>query len=111
MIDILLQILILGFLVFIVAECLPGIQLDGFGTAIKVAIVYSVINFLLSWILVMVAYPLIVITLGLFLLVINAIMLWITDLIVEGFKIDNVVTTLKASVLISVGSWVLGVIF
>ena len=111
MIDILLQILILGFIVFIVAECLPGIQLAGFGTAIKVAIVYSVINFLLSWILFIVAFPLIVITLGLFLLVINAVLLWITDMIVEDFKIDNFVTTLKASVLISLGSWVLGFIF
>ena len=106
MISAIIYILLLAVVIFVVAEILPGVQLAGYGTGIKVAIVYSIIHFLAFKLLVFLALPFIIITLGLFILVINAFLLWLTDLALDDFKIDGIGTTLLASILISLGSMV-----
>lgn len=87
--------------VFIVAMILPSVRVRSFGSALVVAIVYGILKFLLHWVLVMVSLPFIIITLGLFLIVINAFLLWITDKLIDGFEIDSIFSTVIASVLIS----------
>jgi putative membrane protein len=105
------NILILSVAVFIVSKILPGIRIKSFITAIIVAVVYSIINFFLGWLLVVLAFPFIIITFGLFKFVINAFLLWITDKLLEDFEIKGVFTTLLAAFLItlvdSVIKWVL----
>ncbi len=96
-----LNILILSVAVFLVAQLLPGIRIKNFLTAVIVAIVYSIINFLAGWLLVILSLPLIVLTVGLFKLVINAFLLWITDKLIEDFEIEGMLTTLAAAVLIT----------
>jgi len=88
--------------VFLVAHFLPAVHLPGFGTAIVVAIVYGVLNFLLYYLLVFLSLPFILVTFGLFLIVINAILLRLTMMIVPGFRIDGFFNTIVASVLISI---------
>ena len=88
--------------VFIVAELLPSVHVRSFGTALIVAIEYGVMKFFLHWLLILVSLPFIIITLGLFLVVINAFLLWVTDKLIDGFRIDGLVSTLVASVLISI---------
>ena len=105
------NLFLLSAAVFMVSTFLPGIHIKSYGTAIVVAVVYSIINVFLGWFLIFLSLPLIVITFGLFNFVINAFMLWITDKIIDGFEIDNAVTTLVASFLISVTYAVLRVIF
>jgi len=87
--------------VFIVAKLLPGIEIKNFGTAIIVALVYSVINFFLGKILFFFALPVIVVTLGLFTFIIDAFLLWLTDKVVDSFKINNFGTTILAAFLIT----------
>ncbi len=99
---IIVNILILSVAVFLVAKFLPGIQIKNFGTAIIVAIVYSVINFLVGWLLVFLALPFIIITLGLFKFVINAFLLWVTDKMIDDFEIKDFLTTLIAAFLITI---------
>ena len=103
--------LILSVAVFVVAQVLPGIRVKNFGTAVVVAIVYSVINFFTGWLLVLLTLPFIVLTFGLFKLVINAFMLWLTDKMMEDFEIKDFLTTFVAAVLItlvdSLVKWVL----
>ena len=115
MLSIVLNIITLSLAVALVANLLPGIKLKGFGTAIVVALVYSVINFLLYKILVFFSFPFILISFGLFLLVINAVLLWLTDLILDDFEIDGFGTTFVASLLITLANfvmkWILGLIF
>lgn len=98
----LLNLLLLGVAIFIVAQILPDIKCKSFGTAIFVAFVLSVINILIGWLLRILAFPLTVLTLGLFNFVIFAILLWITDKMVEDFEIKGFGTTLLAAVLIAV---------
>ncbi len=88
--------------VFLVAMFLPSVRVRSFGSAVTVAVVYGVLKFFLHWVLVLVSLPFIIITLGLFLIVINAFLLWLTDKLIDGFEIDSVGSTLMASVLISV---------
>ena len=99
----LLHILLLSVVIFVVADLLPGIRMRGFGTAIVVAVVYSVVNFLLGGVLRILTLPLILLTLGLFLLVINSMMLWVTDAMVEDFEIRDAGTTFVAALLITLG--------
>ncbi|MDQ1270945.1 MAG: putative rane protein, partial [Thermodesulfobacteriota bacterium] len=75
----LINILILSVAEFLLANFLPGIRVKHFGTAIWVAIVYSLINFFFGWLLILLSLPFIIITFGLFKLVINAVLLWLTN--------------------------------
>lgn len=95
------NILILSVAVFLVANVIPGIRVKNYGTAVIVAVVYSVINFLFGWLLILLSLPFMIITFGLFKLVINAILLWATDKLIEDFKIKDFFTTFIAALCIT----------
>lgn len=97
-----INMLILSVAIFLVAQFLPGIRVKNFYTAIIVALVYSIINFFTGWLLVFLTLPLMIITFGLFKLIINAFMLWLTDKFMEDFEISDLLTTFIAAVLITV---------
>ncbi|MFQ5631916.1 MAG: phage holin family protein [bacterium] len=107
----LLNILLLSAAIFVVAKILPGVRLKSFATAIIVAIVYSIINFLLFGIIAFLTLPATILTLGLFIFVINAFLLWLTDKFIEDFEIDGIFTTLIAAFLITVINNILKWIF
>lgn len=107
MVSILWNVFLLSIAVFVVANVLPGIRLKSFSTAILVAVVYSIVN----TILVFFAFPFILITLGLFLLVINVLVLWITDKLIEDFEIENFATTIVAALLITLCNLLLRWVF
>lgn len=96
--------LLLGALAFlIVARVLPGFRLrGGFGSAVLVAFVYGVVKALLWTVLVVISLPLVVVTLGLFIFVINAFLLWLTDKILGRLEIRGFGTLLLAAFLLSV---------
>lgn len=95
------NILILSVAVFFVANVIPGIRMKNYVTAVIVAVVYSVINFLFGWLLILLSLPFIIITFGLFKLVINAVLLWATDKLIEDFKIKDFFTTFIAALCIT----------
>lgn len=105
------NVTLMSVAVFVVAKMMPGIHSKNFITALMVAGIYSIINFLLGWILVILSLPFLLITLGLFKFVINAFMLWLTDKFVDDFKIDGLGTTLVAAVAITVISTLLKWVF
>lgn len=97
-----INLLILSVAVFLVSKLLPGIWVKNFWTAVVVSMVYSLINFFIGWLLVFLSLPFLIITFGLFKFVINAFMLWLTDKIIEDFRINNFLTTLVAAFLITI---------
>ncbi|MFH1155514.1 MAG: phage holin family protein [Pseudomonadota bacterium] len=105
------NILLLSVAVFVVSTALPGVRLKSYWTALGVAVVYSVINFFVGWLLVFLSFPFIVVTFGLFLFVINALLLWITDKLIDDFEIDNFGVTLLAAFLITLVNGLLKWIF
>jgi len=96
-----LNLLILTVTVFIVANVLPGIRMKNVFTALVVALVYSLVSFFMGWLLIFLTLPFMIITFGLFKLVINAFLLFITDKLVDDFEIKDALTTLIAALLIT----------
>ncbi len=88
--------------VVIVARLMNSVHVRSLGTAVVVAAVYGILKVLVYWLLVILSLPLIIVTLGLFLFVLNAFLLWITDKLIDGFRIDGLGSTLIASILISI---------
>lgn len=95
------NIILLAVAVFGISKLLPKIHIKGFTTAIFVAIVYSIINFLIGWLITLISLPAIIVTFGLFIFVVNAVLLWITDKIISDFEIEGITTTLLAAFLIT----------
>lgn len=97
----LLQTFLYSVLLLLVARILSGMEIRDFGQALLAAFVLSVLNLLVRPLLVFFTLPLMVITLGLFLWVINAWLLMLTSRIVGGFHVDGFRTALLASLLLS----------
>ena len=95
------ELLILSGAIFLVARMLPGIYIKNGFTAVWTALVYSLVNFFLGWVFLVVSFPAIVLTLGLFKLVVNGALLWITDKLVPDFEIRDFPTTILAALLIT----------
>ncbi|MFA5664454.1 phage holin family protein [Castellaniella sp.] len=73
----------------IVAWVLPGIVVSSFGSALIAALVLGLLNAVVKPLLVLLTLPLTVVTLGLFLLVINALVFWFAGSILRGFQVDG----------------------
>lgn len=81
---------------------LPGFRVDGFTAALTGAVVLALANALLKPVLFLLTLPITLMTLGLFLLVLNALMLWLTARVVPGLHLEGALTTLVASVILSI---------
>ena len=108
MIELILYVLLLAFAIFVIAETLPGIYIDGYATAVVVAIVYGLINVTLGFVFKLLAIPLIILSLGLFLFIINSFLLYLTDALVDDFEIEGYGTTLLAAILITLSDTFIG---
>jgi putative membrane protein len=96
-----LRILLSALAVVILSKLLNGIFVDSYITAIIVAIVLSLLNFIVKPILVIFTLPVTILTLGLFLLIINAIIILLADSLVTGFEVRNIWWALLFSLLLS----------
>lgn len=101
-VEILVHILITSVLLLLVAKIVSGIEIDDWGAAIFAAIVLGIINAIIKPLLIVLTIPITILTLGLFLLVINAFMLWIAGGLVRGVKISGFWHALLGSMVLSV---------
>lgn len=97
-----IKLLLRTIIILIAAYILPGVGVDGFFAASVVAIVLAIVNTIVKPILVFLTLPATLITLGLFLLVINALMISLVDVLVPGFHVDGFWWALLFSVVISI---------
>ena len=99
-----LRICITAILVIVIAHFMsPNVMLqDGVVTSLKVAVVLGLLNFFVKPILVLFTLPVTLLTMGLFLLVINAIIIMLCDHFVDGFKVESFWTALFFSIILSV---------
>jgi putative membrane protein len=96
-----LKILITSINVFILAYILPGVTINDYSTAIIVAIVLSFLNALIKPLLILLTLPVTILTLGLFLFVINACVILIADDFIGGFVVNGFWNALLFSLLLS----------
>lgn len=88
----------------------PSIQIAGFGTALLVAVVLGLINTLLRPLLVLLTLPVTLLTLGLFIFVINALLFQLAGTLVDGFRVGGFASALLGSIGYSLISWALSAI-
>lgn len=94
--------------VLLIAYLLPRvIWVDGLWAAFIAALLLGIVNAIIRPILVLLTLPLTLLTLGLFLLVINGCMLWLVAILVKGFYVNGFWGAVFGSILISLISWVL----
>ncbi|MCK5443337.1 MAG: phage holin family protein [Maribacter sp.] len=96
-----LRILLSALAVVILSNILPGVGVDTYTTAIIVAIVLSLLNFIVKPILVILTLPVTILTLGLFLLIINALIILLADNLISGFTVNSIWWALLFSLLLS----------
>ena len=97
----LIKIMVCAVNAFILAYILPGIEIKDMLTALLVAVVLSLLDAVVKPLLVLFTLPATILTLGLFLFVINACIILIDDHFVHGFKIESFWHALLFSVLLS----------
>lgn len=85
----LLNLIVSAMAVLISAYILPGVKVDGFMTAVVVAVVLGVVNMFIKPVLVLLTLPLTILSLGLFTFVINALLVLLVSSIVPGFKVSG----------------------
>ena len=111
MIELILHMLCLGATILLIARVLPGVHVESYGTAVLVAVIYGLINVTLGTLLKLLGLPFVILTLGIFLIIINTFLLWLTDQLLEDFEIEDLGTTFIAALLITIADTVLDLIF
>jgi len=102
-----LRLLLNAVAVFVLAHILNGVSVDSYITAIIVALVLAVLNLLVKPILVLLTLPATILTLGLFLFVINGLIILLADKFIDGFAVSSIWTAILFSVLLSILQWFL----
>lgn len=96
-----LRLLLSALAVVLLANILPGVHVATFGIAVIVALVLSLLNFVVKPLLVILTLPVTIVTFGLFLLVINALIILMASGLVSGFAVDGFWWALLFSLLLS----------
>lgn len=97
-----LKILVNSLAVIITAYLLPGVHIDGMMTALIVAVVLALLNTFLKPLLIILTLPITIFTLGIFLLVINALIILMASHFVHGFVVDGFWWALLFSIVLSI---------
>jgi putative membrane protein len=101
-----IRFVVLALIIGLVAEIVPGIDVHGgFGWLLWIALIFSLVNLILGPLLRLLTLPIIVVTLGLFLLIINAALLGLTALLTSHLDIDGFWPAVLGGLLIAVFSW------
>ena len=104
--SLLTRLIVSSLSVFLAGWLLPGVQIDSFTTAVGIAIVLGLLNATLKPFLVIITIPITVMSLGLFLLIINAIIIGVADQWIDGLHVRSTWTAILFSFLISaISSW------
>jgi len=100
--NLIIKLLLSALAVMLVAYLLPGVTVEGFWVALIVAALLALLNVTLKPLLVILTIPVTIVTLGLFLLVINALMILLADALISGFLVSNFWWALAFSLILSI---------
>jgi putative membrane protein len=105
------HILVTALLLVVVDRAMEGVRIESGGAAVVAALVLGIVNAFVRPLVILLTLPLTLITLGLFLFVINALMLMLTAAVVPGFWVRDFTAALLASVLFSVLNLLVAALF
>ena len=102
-----IRVLVNAAAILLAAHVVPGIEVRSLTTAAIAGLVLGLVNAIIRPILVVLTLPFTLVTLGFFLLILNAFCLWLTSVVVDGFTVQGFWAAFLGALLISVVSWVL----
>lgn len=101
------KLAVIAAAVWIVAAYVPGVQVrEGWTNYVVIALIFAAVNLLVKPVLKLLSFPLLLLTLGLFLIVINAAMFALTAALTDRLSLDGVGPAVIAALIISAVTWV-----
>lgn len=101
----LIRVLVNALAILAAAHIVPGIEVSGGLAVVAAGLVLALINAVVRPVLLFLTLPITLVTLGLFLFVLNAFCLWLTSLVVTGFVVHGFWAAVLGALLVSVVSW------
>ena len=108
MIRFIVQALVTMLGLWLAAQIVPGVDFTSTGSLIAAAIILGLVNAFVRPILTVITFPITVVTLGLFLLVVNAAMIGLTAMFLGGFAVNGLWAGIGAAIVTGVVSWLAG---
>ena len=109
--QLLLRWILNALALLLVTRVVPGVAIDDFYSALVVALVLGIVNALIRPILVFLTLPINLLTLGLFTLVINALLFWFVSTLVKGFEVAGFAAAFWGALVLWAVSWVTNALF
>ena len=85
----LLRLLVNAVAFYLIARYVPGFHVASFTAAIIAALIFGIVNAIVRPLVLLITLPLTILTLGIFVLIVNALMMWLTASIAPGFRVDG----------------------
>ncbi|OWY20813.1 phage holin family protein [Sphingobacteriales bacterium UPWRP_1] len=104
-----ISLLVNGLVVYVLAKLLPGVHVNGFISAVLFGLVLGVVNYFVKPILSMLTLPITILTFGLFLLILNGLMVMLASWLLDGFHVDGLVWAMLFGILLSMVNTMFGV--
>ena len=101
----LIRMVISAMGLWIASEFVPGMEITGMGTLVAAAFLLGIVNAVVRPLIVILTFPITIVTLGLFLLVINAAMLGLVAWLLDGFMLDGFLAAVAGSLVVSATGW------
>jgi putative membrane protein len=109
--NLILKWLILAISILLTAFVIPGVSISGVWAALWLALFFGIINITIKPLLIVLTLPINILTLGLFTLVINALMVLLAASVIKGFYVDGFLWALGFSIVLSLFSYILNSLF
>ena len=103
----LIRAAVVGIGLWLASQIVPGVHILTPGSLIAAALLLGIVNAIVRPILVILTFPITLLTLGLFLLVINGLMIELVSYFLHGFVVDGFGSAILASIIVSLTSWVM----
>jgi putative membrane protein len=102
----LLRVVVNALAIILAASILPGIQVDGLVPVLAAAVLLGLVNAFVRPVLLILTLPITLVTLGLFLLVLNGLCFWLVASLVKGFHVAGFGSAVLGSLVVSIVSWI-----
>src|SRR5215831_1436657 len=101
-----LRVLVNVLAIVLAASLVPGVSLDGVLPAIAAGLLLGLVNAVVRPVLLILTLPITLVTLGLFLLVLNGFCLWLVASVIKGFHVDGFWSAMLGALVVSALSWI-----
>ena len=106
MIGFIIRAAVVALGLWVASKIVPGVHVLSIATLVAAALILGVVNAIVRPILIVLTFPITIVTLGLFLLVINGLMIKLVTVFLHGFVVHGLVAAILTSLMVSLTSWV-----